>query len=236
MDINLPIKMDQQIFYHFNNKLTSDRSCIGSILIGNDFCGSGFVVHNSRLIVTSAHNLESIDGTITYLTASDDEGKNVKSYVLTVIRILEEYDLALLESHEKVTDAFFSIAPEFNVAVYQKIYYYGFDKKKQEDQELNRDNDGNPEVRPQGRHIYESTISSIAKTRIGHGPLVDYIEYCGYCVPGFSGGVTMNINGEVIAVNTRVWVGYGPRRKKYFMLSQAFSIQPLLQIIDSLRA
>ena len=234
--------MNQKLFFHYNESLPKpkffiDPSSIGYILDDLGYIGSGFVVASKRLVITSAHNLYNSEGVISYSTASDVEGKNVNTYELEPVKILEGYDLALLKSQEDICNHPFPIASNFDSNFGERIFYYGFDKKNNLQQQYNKNKEG----LPQGRHIHESKIDRFGTTSNDNGAhLANFIDYYGYCVPGFSGGVTINEKGEAIAVNTFSWVTHGFRdvetdllkNDNTLVLNQAFSIHPLCQIID----
>lgn len=240
--------MDQLLNYVLNKKLSDpglaiDPSSVGSIWDDLGYISSGFSLMNRKLIITSAHVLNKINGTIYYVSTSDVEGQDFNKHELIIVNILKEYDLALLESKngEDVCKDPFPLASKFNPCFGERIFYYGFDQKNGLNQKYNKDQYGHSIEPAQGRYIRDSTVIRIGKTsKDNGGHLADYIEYYGYSVPGYSGGVTMNRIGEAIAVNTFSWVTHGfwdketdlSKNKNILTLNQAFSILPIRQSID----
>jgi hypothetical protein len=75
--------------------------------------------------------------------------------------------------------------------------------------------------------ISAATVSAIG-TAFNEGGTVEFLEFEGHGVPGYSGGPVFNTKGEVIALLPEAWTKRGIKGGPDILVNRAFSIEPVM--------
>jgi S1-C subfamily serine protease len=184
---------------------------VGTIVIDNKVNGSAFVLTNPNFVVTCAHVLTP-NKTYFYKPQSVDS-----LYILKPIFVDIEKDLALLECEKNIVTRPLNPVREFDVKPGQHLFYMGFNK--------NVSKNGTPVFQ-----VDNAQVSSIGITKIGSS-LIDFIEFNGVGIPGYSGGPVFNDDGDVVGLMREAWQKQGVKGGEILLINRAFSIVPIIDKI-----
>lgn len=197
------------------HSINPDWSSIGYIVLDeNNYVGTGFVLNNKRQVVTCAHVIDTSH--VIYYTSGSFTPIVLVKHQLKLVKLLTEYDLALLESKEDLCTRPFINADDFNFAPNQHLFYIGYSEQS---------SSGSIKY-VQADHAY---VSSVGKT-FEKDNVIDFIEFIGVGLPGYSGGPVINDKGEVIAIMREAWLKQGIKGGPVQLINRAISIIPITKI------
>ena len=193
----------------YSQRISIDKNSVGFILNDSIYSGTGFVLLKPNYVVTCAHvidTLKSISFVSIYVA---------KPFKLRVLKYDLDNDLALLESEEAICIRPLLPALNFDIFPKQHLYYFGYDTSISDHQEKSIQVNG----------VY---VSAIGKVQSGKA-IVDFIEFPGVGIPGYSGGPVFNDNGQIVGIMREAWKKQGIKGGKIELINRAFSINPILK-------
>jgi S1-C subfamily serine protease len=177
--------------------------------------GSGFVFGHQNDVVTCWHVKHAQDSIPGHLDLSFLHGTN--HYRLKLKYMLPKYDLAV-----------FSCEPEFKISPLKTgdfkklrpgdwVVYFGFDQRQSD----------------QYKQMTSYGIAQIAAigSALNDGVVVDFLEFAGAGIPGFSGGLVINADGEVVAIMREAWMKKDMKGGAEIPINRAFSME-ILSVLD----
>ncbi len=186
-----------------------DTNAIGRILTYDKQkpIGSAFVAGKSKSIYTCSHVV--IKDTLWF--------QSIGSKMLC--RIVPKYDLpcydiAFLERTGGKQKSTLEFGNFKKTQPGDKIYYVGWDTR------INK-------------YVIWSAVVQAKGSAQGNGKCsLDFIDFPGKAIPGYSGGPVFNENGHVIAMIGEAWIVKGIRGGEETNMNRAYSIE-LLRVLDS---
>ncbi len=162
-----------------------DNNSFGIIVFNDSILGgTAFVLKNTKSIVTSLHVLHGSTN-ISYRPA-----KSYKDYKLKIKKVFEDLDIVILESAEPVCEVPLELS--YDISTLGDIFnYIGYDSRESSKEW------GTIQIK-------QSTIWAIGK-KLRNQSVVDFIEFTGSGIPGYSGGPLLNSKGKVIGIMQEVW-------------------------------
>lgn len=174
------------------------------------YSGTGFSFLNPSQILTCAHVIDTTKR-ISFVTMDNQ----TKQHKLKLIKYDLDTDLALLESDEIICYVPLQPTPLFDIQPSQHIFYCGYDVLRST----------NKVRKIQLNHAYLSAVGKVLSGKM----IIDFIEFRGDGVPGFSGGPVFNDKGEVIAIMREAWYKQGTKGGQVQLINRAFSVGPILK-------
>ncbi len=143
--------------------------------------GSGFIVSSDGYIVTNYHVVEGADIINVNLQGATGKAESIKA---TLVGSDEETDIALLKVDVKETLPFLTFANSDNAKVGEWVLAIG---------------------NPFGlEHTVTAGILSAKGRNINAGPFDNFLQTDASINPGNSGGPLLNMQGEVVGINTAI--------------------------------
>jgi len=167
--------------------------------------GSAFVLGEHKEIVTCAH---VVLGATNYSYVSVNQVKRP----LRLKYVLPKYDLAVLTTDVSIPGEPFKVGDFKRIRPGDRVFYVGFDQ------------------RIRGVQINTAIVSAVGAA-LNDGITVDFLEFEGVGIPGYSGGAVLNENGELIAVMREAWVKRGVKGGEAGLINRAFSME-MLSVLD----
>lgn len=194
----------------YNQSITIDKYACGIIVLNDSvYVGSGFVMLKPNYVVTCAHVVDTVRQFYFRVPKKDT------TFKLKLIKYDIENDLALLESDFTICNKPLVPDQNFTIQPGEHIFYLGYDTMKSNAQVTTIQANG-------------ANVEAIGRFLSGK-VMVDYIEFVGVGIPGYSGGPVFNDKGQVIAIMREAWYRKGVKSKNEILLNRAFSIVPLLK-------
>jgi S1-C subfamily serine protease len=173
---------------------------------------SAFVCGPHKDVVTCAHvaiaAAEEAHSTELFYVAQG----NIITH-LKIKFIVPRYDIAVFEPDSDIPGTPPQIGDFKNIRPNDTIYYYGFDTRL-----------STPHL-PAGK-MNTATVSATGSV-INDGVIVDFIEFEGEGIPGYSGGPVFNESGDLIAIMREAWTKQGVKGGPPILINRAFSIDML---------
>lgn len=189
-----------------------DGPSIGFIVMGNNtYTGTAFVINTKRLVMTCAHVVDTSRDI--YYASGDLPTSYLSKHKLKIKVFLPEFDLVLLEGDSDLCTRPFEAAKAFAFNPNQHVFYLGYDVSKSS----------------LGKKVIQanqSYISSVGKT-FERNIAIDFIEFIGVGLPGYSGGPVINDSGKVVAIMREAWLKRGIKSDSTQLINRAFSIKPI---------
>jgi serine protease Do len=166
----------------------SERGNAGVVIGRQRAIGSGFVIESSGYIITNAHVVRGAQRVQVVLPVANADGSleaalstRTNSVPARIIGVTSEIDLALLKIEGGKLPAL-AIAPYRNLRQGEAVFAFGS---------------------PEGLRntLTHGVVSAVARQTDLDSPMV-YIQTDAPINPGNSGGPLVNVNGEVVGVNT----------------------------------
>lgn len=187
-----------------NWKFTIDQKTIGVIIDrkSNKEIGSAFVAGVQKHVITCAH--VATKGNFIY------KGINLKKNIpLKSKYFLPKYDLSVFSPSEIITDKPLKFGDFKKIRPGDNIVYIGWDKNLSK------------------MKINKAVVFSVGSA-INNGVIVDFLEFQGVGLPGYSGGPVFDLNGNVIAIMREAWTKRGIKGGPTILMNRAFSVEILL--------
>jgi S1-C subfamily serine protease len=174
--------------------------------------GTGFVCGSQNDVVTCGH--VAVDAA--RATHSSDlyyVAQGIQVERLRLKFLLPRFDLAVYSPDPPIIGKPLTIGDFKRVRPSDHIYYYGFDTRLSTAQ------------MPAG-DMRDATISAVGSA-VNDGGIVDFIEFEGQGIPGYSGGPVFNEQGELSAIMREAWNKTGIKGGNPVLVNRAFSIDIL---------
>jgi len=169
--------------------------------------GTAFVAGISKSIYTCSHVV--IKDTLWFRYISSNQ-----IYRVSVKYNLPSYDVALLQRTAGTQPAGIDFGDFSRVQPGDTVFYIGWDSKVKD------------------YMIQVAIVSAKGSVLIEEGTKVDFIEFEGEAIPGYSGGPVFNSKGKVIAMIREGWTRTSLKGGPSVRINRAFSTE-LLRVIDS---
>ncbi|MBN1824908.1 MAG: trypsin-like peptidase domain-containing protein [Candidatus Eisenbacteria bacterium] len=183
---------------------------VGRVLIsGTDSTaiGTAFVAGKSKSIYTCSHVV--VRDTLWF------EGfESEYRYRMALRQNLPSYDVALLQRTAGSQREALEFGDFTRVHTGDIIKYVGWD------------------IRVRRFIIWDAVVIAKGTALAPTGMSVDFLEFEGKAIPGYSGGPVLDRSGRVVAIIREAWQKTAPRSGTSIMINRAFSIE-LLRVIDS---
>jgi S1-C subfamily serine protease len=176
------------------------------IIVGTNgsIVGSGFIVGSPQRVITCDHVVRSQPAfNFTYMTTS---GQNIAA---TIETLLPRYDLAVLRLEGTNQMAVLPYGDIRRIRPGDQLVYAGFNSKTN------------------AVMVSLATVSAIGVAE-NEGVSVDFLEFEGEGIPGYSGGPVFNGKGEVVALMREAWTKRGVKGGKEILVNRAFAIEPAM--------
>jgi S1-C subfamily serine protease len=178
--------------------------------------GSGFVFGPHKDVVTCAHVVEgayAIGETNLFFSAQGFSSPKA----LKLKYILPRYDLAVFAPDSQIPGVPMVIGDFKKMRLGDKIYYYGFDTR----------------LSTPGLPAATMNVATIAATgsALNEGTTIDFLEFEGVGIPGYSGGPVFNEKAELVAVMHEAWTKKGVKGGDEKLINRAFSLD-VLRVLD----
>ena len=194
-----------------------DGSSIGFIVMGsNNYTGTAFVINTKRLVFTCAHVIDTSRDI--YYASRELTTNHISKHKLKIKVLLPEFDLVLLESDSDLCNQPFVAEGSFAFYANQHVFYLGYDVLKSS-------------LNSKVLTANQTNITSIGKTFEGN-VAIDFIEFTGVGLPGYSGGPIINDSGKVVAIMREAWLKKGIKSDSAQLINRAFSIKPLFEVLN----
>ena len=177
------------------------------------YVGTAFVLKSKRIVITCAHVIDSNHEI--YYASGGLKDPEIVMHKLKIVKLLPQYDLALLESETDLCNRPFVAEKTFNIHRNQHMFYLGYSTESSS--------------------IIQKSIQANNLWVISYGKTfeldstVNYIEFNGVGVPGYSGGPVLNDKGRVIAIMREAWFKQSVRGGPSQLMNRAYSILPILK-------
>lgn len=193
-----------------SQSITIDNNSFGFIVLNDTiYSGTGFVLSNKRTVVTCAHVIDSTKQ-ISFIAYKTD-----KPIILELIKYDLHSDIAVLKSTIDICKVPLLPDTTFDVIPRQHLFYLGYNISK-----------SNSNIKT--LQFDNAYINAVGKATSGN-LIVDFIEFNGVGIPGYSGGPVFNDKGEVVAIMREAWLKQGIKGGPVQLINRAFSIKPIFK-------
>ncbi len=168
--------------------------------------GSAFIVGAQQHLITCAH--VATKGDFVYRGIAMQEDVNLKS-----VYFLPKYDLSVFSLAKPIDGDPLKFGDIKRVRPGDTIIYIGCDKNLLK-----------------MKH-HKALVSSVGSA-INKGTIIDFLEFKGKGIPGYSGAPVFDRKGNVIAILREGWNKKGIKGGKPILMNRAFSTE-ILSILDS---
>jgi len=194
----------------YGQSININVNAIGFIIINDSiYNGSGFVMLKPDNVVTCAHVIDTTKQ-ISYKVP----GKSTK-FKLKVIKYDIENDLALLKSDVNICDTPLIPEEKFNILPGKHLFYLGYDILESNFQSKVM----------QANNAYVDAVGKFLSGKVN----VDFIEFTGVGIPGYSGGPVFNDKGQIVGVMREAWFRQSVKGGPKVLINRAISIIPLIK-------
>jgi len=167
--------------------------------------GSAFIAGNKRYLITCAH-VASGKGFV-YRGVGSPKDINIKSSFH-----LPKFDLSVFSFDKSIKIKPLKFGDFRRIRPGDTVVYIGWDKAISK-------------MKPNSVKVYSVGSCNNKET------IVDFLEFYGVGMPGYSGGPVFNIEGKVVAIMREAWTKKGIKGGKSFLINRAFSIE-MLTVFD----
>lgn len=196
-------------------------------LTGSNFVvvGSAFVYGPKKEIVTCGH------------VAQDSIARGLTNWIyiapglgmrnLRLGYVVSRYDLAMFKVDGDIPGQPMAIGDFKKIRPGDKIHYYGYDQRFTDS------------VKKLGGMMNEGIVTATGSA-LNDGIIIDFLEFSGVGIPGYSGGPVFNERGELVAVMREAWTKQGIKGGPQIPMNRAFSLEflriseePVFNTLDS---
>jgi S1-C subfamily serine protease len=202
------------------NSMEKIQALTGTIFISRpaDSIGSGFVFGPRRELVTCDHVVEYAmsQGQLTNMFLMI----NRKTVKLNLKTRLPKFDLAVFTSDSEIPGESFKVGDFKNIRPGEFVVYSGYDRQS---------------VSTNSAQQTVTVVSLVhtaqvigAGSAMYDGHTVDFLEFRGEGVPGYSGGPVFNETGELVGILSEAIIEQGVKGGPVVLVNRAFSLDPLI--------
>lgn len=163
--------------------------------------GTAFLAGKKNLIITCEHVLMGKYGNI-FLSLSG------KSHNISTVYVSEKYDFSVSRFTDTVSYNHWEFGDFKKIRPGDSVVYIGWNEHKK-------------------TYEVDLAVVSAIGTCNNEGSSVDFLEFEGVGIPGYSGGPVMDRNGKVIAMMREAWTKKGVKGGAEVLINRAFSIEPI---------
>jgi S1-C subfamily serine protease len=174
------------------------------MMVSNTIIGSGFVFGKQKDVVTCAH-VVPFNGDLTF-----SSGKPMRH--LRLKYILPRYDLAVFSAAPEIEGEAFKIGDFKRIRPGDQIVYCGWDS------------------RTNSIMVNLGVITAMGSA-MNDGRIIEFLEFEGIGIPGYSGGAVFNHRGELVAIMREAWMKRPIKGGPEILINRAFSLE-ILDILD----
>lgn len=183
---------------------TFSRESVGTIVKTNgDIAGTGFVAGNPPAIITCFHVVQACPEGSSFVDLSGTSHAINQANSL----LLPYHDLAVLNSTSSLPSKL-EIGDFSRIRPGDDLLYLGFN------------------VTNKALKAHYATVSSVGQT-IDQGRVIDFLEFNGEGIPGYSGGPVFDKDGKVVAIMREAWTKQGLKGGDSVLVNRAYSVSPL---------
>jgi len=169
--------------------------------------GTAFVAGKSKAIYTCSHVVQK--DTLWFMGF-----KSKDKHKIAVKYNLPKFDIAFLKRTKGLQNESLEFGNFDRIQPGDKIIYIGWDNVKKL------------------YMINTALVSAKGSALMNSDCKVNFIEFKGNAIPGYSGGPVFDMTGKVIGIIREAWNKKGIKGGKTFRINRAFSVE-LLRILDS---
>lgn len=170
--------------------------------------GSAFIASANKYIITCYHVAHT--GGFIYKGVGDPSDRP-----LILKYVLPKFDLSVFKLKEEIETEPLKFGDIKRIRPGDQITYLGWDKNASKIK------------------VHKAYVFSIGSS-INNGKIVEFIEFYGKGIQGYSGGPVFNMNGEVIGIMREAWTKKGIRGKNSLLVNRAFSTDILKTLFQEI--
>ena len=192
------------------------KPCGVVLVAGSDTpIGSGFVFGSQNDMVTCWHVKAISETTLHQTNLLFLSGMH--RYALKLNYMLPKFDLAVFSCNPDFKEGHWKAGDFKKLRPGDTVGYEGYD------------------VRESNKCSVTTTVKTAQIAAIGSvlndGVIVDFMEFQGEGIPGYSGGAVFNTDGELVAIMREAWTKKGVVGGQEVLINRAFSVE-ILSVID----
>lgn len=163
--------------------------------------GTAFIIGKKNLIITCEHVLIAKFGNI-FLSMTG------KYHSIATVYISDQYDFSVSRFTDTVDYGHWDFGDFKKVRPGDSLFYIGWNKN---------------------RNFYEADMAVVSAvgTCSNEGASVDFLEFEGVGIPGYSGGPVIDKTGRIVAMMREAWTKKGVKGGPEVLINRAFSIEPI---------
>jgi len=196
-------------------KLTFDqiKERSGVIRLGGNGqpIGSGFVFGPQNDVVTCWHVKNMAEAVLHVTNLVFNSGMN--TYGLKLRYMLPKYDLAVYSPSPEIKTASFKSGDFKKVRPGDIVWYVGFDVRQS--------------TPFNSMTVIRNSQIAAVGCAMNDDVTVDFLEFAGEGLPGYSGGPVFNMDGELVAAMREAWTKKGVAGGPEVLINRAFSVEIL---------
>jgi S1-C subfamily serine protease len=187
-------------------KFTVSKEGFGAILDASSrkILGSGFIAGKQKHIVTCAHVV--VTGGL-YLFASNQGTIREISFQY----VLPRYDLAVFSAKDSIKFSPIEFGDIHRIRPGDRVVYLGWNEPEQ------------------AFKVDQATVTATGSA-LNEGVTIQFLEFEGFGIPGYSGGPVFDSKGKVVAIMREAWLKKGIKGGKETLINRAFSIEAVWTI------
>ncbi|MDZ4808853.1 MAG: serine protease [Bacteroidota bacterium] len=193
-----------------SQSITIDENSFGFIVLDDTmYNGTGFVLSSPTTVITCAHVIDSTKkiSFVPYKTGTP--------FVLKLIWYDINNDIAVLQSQKNICRKPLLPDTAFLIQTRQHLFYIGYDVSKSKPNE-------------KAFQVNNAVVSAFGKAQSGN-TVVNFLEFNGVGIPGYSGGPVFNDEGKVVALMREAWFKQGIKGGQVQLINRAFSLKALFE-------
>lgn len=187
-------------------KFTVSKDSFGAVLepSSGKILGSCFVAGKQKHVVTCAHVVRT-DGN--YLFASNQG--TIRE--ITFQYVLPHYDLAVFSAKENLDFQPIQFGDIHRIRPGDKVVYFGWNE-------------------PEKAFKVDQAIVTATGAALNEGVTIQFLEFEGFGIPGYSGGPVFDITGKVVGIMREAWLKKDIEGRKGILINRAFSVEAVSTI------